>query len=128
MKPPKTLLFLLVAMLTQMLQSCDPFLPMENPIGRIKTGLFNLKSDSVRVQLDVERFFYVSNLFTYNFTLMSGEQYSLQDEIPSYQDGFFHFNYYITDVHGKIDTVKREVDVKRNEYRRNISEIIYIKD
>lgn len=126
MKLPKNLLLLVV--LIQMLQSCEPFEPREPRVVDMKTTLVNQKSDSIKVKFDYERIYGGSAVFPHNFTLMPGEQYLHWEQIPDNQSALFILTFYITDVHGQIDTVNRKISVEYNRYHRNISETIIVKD
>ena len=126
MKLPKILLLLVV--LIQMLQSCESDDGFRQRFVQIRTTLVNQKSDSIKVKFDYERQYKGSAVFHHNFTILPGAQYIHEDQIPDNQSALFIFTFYITDVHGKIDTVSRKIYVEYYRYRRNISETIIFKD
>lgn len=126
MKLPKILLSLVVLM--QMLQSCESDYGFRQLFVQMRTTLVNQKSDSIKVKFDYERQYNGNTVFHHNFTLLPGEEYINEDQIPGNQSALSISTFYITDVHGKIDTVRRKFSVEYSPYHRNISDIIFIKD
>lgn len=120
---------LIVAMITILLVSCEPVgSPKPAKIIEIRTTILNHKSDSIYVKLVHERYYGGLVSSTSYYRQASGEKNTLIEQMNAYQAASYYNTYYITDAHGKKDTIRRTIDLSEKEYHPKISETIVITD
>jgi len=120
---------LIVAMITILLVSCEPDRsPKPAKMIEISTTILNHKSDSIYVKLVHERYYGGLVSITSYYQQASGEKNTLKEQMYAYQAASYHNTYYITDKHGKKDTIRRTIDLSEKEYHPKISETIVITD
>lgn len=121
---------LIVATITILLVSCEPDRsPQPAKMISIYNVIVNHKSDSIFIKRYFERYYGGLISFTYDYKLAAGEKITLGiDNIYAYQAASYDNTYYITDKHGKTDTIHRSIYLSEKEYHPKISETIVITD